>query len=128
MSEEKFNLSVEEHNDVIILRTEGYINNIAGEKIADTCYEKINGGFKKFLLDMEKSGIVNSIGVSIIIEIIEKLQEIDGYIGYFNLAPIVAKTFKIMGLVEYSTIFDSEKEAFSGYGKEIIINIKIGFS
>jgi anti-anti-sigma factor len=111
MSEEKFNLSSEEENDIIILRTDGYINNVGGEKIAEACYEKIDAGFKKFLIDMEKSSIVNSIGVSIIIEIIEKLQEIDGHIGYFNLAPIVAKTFKIMGLVEYSTIFESEEEA-----------------
>ncbi len=111
MSEEKFNLTLEEHSDIIILRTEGYINNVGGEKIAETCYEKLEGGFKKFLLDMEKSSIVNSIGVSIIIEIIEKLQEVDGHIGYFNLAPIVAKTFKIMGLVEYSTIYESEEEA-----------------
>jgi anti-anti-sigma factor len=111
MSEEKFNLSIEEHDDIIIMRTEGYINNVAGEKIADACYENINNGRKKFLLDMQKSGIVNSIGVSIIIEIIEKLQEVEGHIGYFNLAPIVAKTFKIMGLVEYSSIYESEEEA-----------------
>lgn len=118
MSEEKFNLSVEQHNDIVILRTEGYINNIAGEKIADVCYEKLNDGSKKFLIDMEKSGIVNSIGVSIIIEIIEKLQEVDGHIGYFNLVPIVAKTFKIMGLVEYSTIYDSQEEAVAEMEKK----------
>jgi len=111
MSEEKFSLVVDEREDVVIMRTEGYINNIAGEKIAETCYDKIGAGFKKFLLDLEKSSIVNSIGVSIIIEIIEKLQEVKGHIGYFNLAPIVAKTFKIMGLVQYSTIYDTEDEA-----------------
>ena len=100
MSENKFTLVVEDNDDVVIMRTEGYINNIAGEKIAETCYAKIEAGFNKFLLDLEKSSIVNSIGISIIIEIIEKLQEVKGHIGYFNLAPIVAKTFKIMGLVQ----------------------------
>ena len=117
MGEDKFSLAVEERNDVVILKTSGYINNVAGEQIAETCYKKMDEGKKKFLLDLEKSSIVNSIGVSIIIEIIEKLQEIDGHIGYFNLAPIVAKTFKIMGLVQYSTIYDSEEEAVAGIGK-----------
>jgi anti-anti-sigma factor len=111
MSGEKFNLAVDEKDGVVILRTDGYINNIAGEKIAEVCYQKIDQGLKNFLLDLEKSGIVNSIGVSIIIEIIEKLQGVNGKIGYFNLAPIVAKTFKIMGLVEYSTIYESEEAA-----------------
>jgi anti-sigma B factor antagonist len=116
MSEDKFSLSVDEKNDVVIIKTSGYINNVAGEQIADSCYNKIDEGKKKFLLDLENSSIVNSIGVSIIIEIIEKLQEIDGHIGYYNLAPIVAKTFKIMGLVQYSTIYESEEDALADMG------------
>ncbi len=113
MSDEKFDFMLEETNGVVILRTDGYINNHAGEKIADACYEKIKSGHKNFLLDLKKTSIVNSIGVSILIEIIEKLQDIDGKIGYFNLVPIVAKTFKIMGLVEYSTVYSSEEEALA---------------
>ena len=54
---------------------------------------------------------MNSIGVSILIEIIEKLQDIDGKLGYYNLAPIVEKTFNIMGLTKYSTIYKTENEA-----------------
>ncbi len=113
MSEDKFSLSVEEKNDIVIIKTNGYINNVAGEQIAEICSKKIDAGIKKFLLDLEKSSIVNSIGVSIIIEIIEKLLEVNGHIGYYNLAPIVAKTFKIMGLVQYSTIYESEEDALS---------------
>ena len=67
-----------------------------------------------FLLDLEESKVVNSIGVSILIEIIEKLQEVDGKLGYFNLAPIVEKTFTIMGLTKYSTVFSNESEALEG--------------
>ena len=77
------------------------------------CYEKIETGKKHFLLNLEKSTVVNSIGVSILIEIIEKLQDHDGKLGYFNLAPIVEKTFSIMGLTKYSTIFTSEGEAIA---------------
>ena len=48
------------------------------------------------------------------IEINEKLQDHDGKMGYFNLAPIVEKTFNIMGLTKYSTIYSSEQDAISG--------------
>ena len=113
MSGDKFSLSVEEKSGVVIIKTSGYINNVAGEQIAEVCFKKIDEGIHKFLLDLKDSSIVNSIGVSIIIEIIEKLQEVDGHIGYFNLAPIVAKTFKIMGLVQYSTIYETEDEALA---------------
>lgn len=63
---------------------------------------------------MAGTKVVNSIGVSILIEIIEKLQEVDGKIGYYNLAPIVSKTFNIMGLTKYSTVFETEDEAVNG--------------
>ena len=65
-------------------------------------------------MDLEDSKVVNSIGVSILIEIIEKLQDVNGKIGYFNLAPIVEKTFTIMGLTKYSTVFSNESEAIEG--------------
>ena len=109
-----FSLSTSVNGDVVIIKTSGYLNNIGGEKIADACYKEIDNGKNLFLLDLEESKVVNSIGVSILIEIIEKLQEVDGKLGYYNLAPIVEKTFTIMGLTKYSTVFSNEGEALEG--------------
>ena len=109
-----FNLSTKTQDDVVIIKTSGYLNNIGGEKIAEECYNQIDNGKKRFLLDLEDSKVVNSIGVSILIEIIEKLQDVNGKLGYFNLAPIVEKTFTIMGLTKYSTVFSNESEAIEG--------------
>ena len=109
-----FSLATNVKGEIVIIKTSGYLNNIGGEKIADACYKAIENGKKLFLLDLEDSKVVNSIGVSILIEIIEKLQEVDGKLGYFNLAPIVEKTFTIMGLTRYSTVFSDESEAIEG--------------
>lgn len=109
-----FKLTVRKEGDLAIFSTDGYINNLGAEKIAEGCYKHIETGCRKFLLDLEESPIINSIGVSILIEVIEKLQEVNGHIGYYNMAPIVAKTFKIMGLDKYSTLYDSEEEAIEG--------------
>ena len=109
-----FSLSTSVKGDIVIIRTSGYLNNVGGEKVAQVCYKEIDNGKSLFLLDLEDSKVVNSIGVSILIEIIEKLQDVDGKIGYFNLAPIVEKTFTIMGLTKYSTVFSNESEAIEG--------------
>ena len=106
-----FKISVKEHEEVIVIQTEGYLNNVGGEVIAKEIYSQIEKGKKKFILNMDKSPVVNSIGVSILIEIIEKLQDVDGSLGYYNLAPIVDKTFNIMGLTKYSKIYPNEDEA-----------------
>jgi anti-anti-sigma factor len=79
--------------------------------VSAVVYEKMAQGQTKFLINMAGTKIVNSIGVSILIEIIEKLQEVNGKIGYYNLAPIVAKTFNIMGLTKYSTVHETEEAA-----------------
>jgi len=109
-----FSLNVREEGDVVIIETTGYLNNVGGEKISEVCYEKMDGGKKHFLLNLENSKVVNSIGVSILIEIIEKLQDVDGKLGYYNLAPIVEKTFNIMGLTKYSSVYSSESEGIEG--------------
>ncbi|MFM6943761.1 MAG: STAS domain-containing protein [Bacteroidota bacterium] len=106
--------STKEANQIVIIETDGYLNNEGGEAISAICYEKMSSGQNKFLINMAGTKVVNSIGVSILIEIIEKLQEVDGKIGYYNLAPIVSKTFNIMGLTKYSTVFATEEEAVSG--------------
>ena len=109
----EFNLKKKIEDDIVIIETDGYLNNVGGEKISEECYKEIENGKKLFLLNLEKSKVVNSIGVSILIEIIEKLEDIDGKLGYYNLAPIVEKTFNIMGLSKYSAIYKTEEEAIS---------------
>ena len=109
-----FSLTTRNEGDVVIIETNGYLNNVGGEQIAQACYKEIDNGNKLFLINLENSKVVNSIGVSIFIELIEKLQDVDGKLGYYNLAPIVEKTFNIMGLTKYSSVFSSESEALQG--------------
>ena len=109
-----FNTETRTEGDIVIVKTSGYLNNVGGEQVSEVCYKEMDAGKKLFLLDLEDSKVVNSIGVSILIEIIEKLQDVDGRLGYYNLAPIVEKTFNIMGLTKYSTVFQSEEEALEG--------------
>ena len=109
----EFTLKKKIEDDIVIIETDGYLNNVGGEKISEECYKEIENGKKLFLLNLEKSKVVNSIGVSILIEIIEKLEDIDGKLGYYNLAPIVEKTFNIMGLSKYSEIYKTEEVYFN---------------
>jgi len=109
-----FSLTTRNEGNIVIIETSGYLNNVGGEQIAEVCYKEIDDGKTLFLLNLEQSNVVNSIGVSILIEIIEKLQDVEGRLGYYNLAPIVEKTFNIMGLTKYSSVYQSEEEALEG--------------
>jgi anti-anti-sigma factor len=94
-----------------ILYTKGYINNVGGEEIANRAYELMDDGVKTLLLNLRETKIVNSIGISILIEIIEKMMDKGGSIAFCSLTPVIHKTFQIMGLANYAKIFADENEA-----------------
>ena len=110
-----FNIKVREEGDITILETSGYLNNFGGDKVASICKQSISEGKRKLLINLENTKMVNSIGVSILIEVIEDLQGVNGKIGYYNVAPIVEKTFNIMGITNYSKIFTSEEDAIQAF-------------
>jgi anti-anti-sigma factor len=99
-----------------VLYTKGYINNVGGEEIANRAYELMDDGVRTLLLNLRETKIVNSIGISILIEIIEKMIEKGGKIGFCCLTPVIHKTFHIMGLANYASIFDSEEGAVQQLG------------
>jgi anti-anti-sigma factor len=94
-----------------VLYTKGYINNVGGEEIANRAYELMDDGVRTLLLNLKETKIVNSIGISILIEIIEKMIEKEGKIGFCSLTPVIHKTFQIMGLANYAAIFPDEDAA-----------------
>ena len=106
---EEFSLSSELKDNKLIVNTAGYINNSGGEKIVQE-FKKHNN-VNRLILNLEKSKIVNSIGISHLIEIIEILNERDGKLVFTNLDPIVEKTFTIMGLFKFADKADSVESA-----------------
>jgi len=108
---ESLKLSLDRRDGLAIVYTDGYINNQGGEEIARVAYELIDEGYKKLLLNLQGTKIVNSIGISILIEIIEKMIEIDGSLAFCYLTPTIHKTFHIMGLAQYAGIHEDEPTA-----------------
>lgn len=104
-------LTVDRRDGVAVVYTDGYINNQGGEEIAKVAYELLDEGYRCLLLNLAGTKIVNSIGISILIEIIEKMIEIEGKLAFCNLTPTIDKTFHIMGLAQYTSIFPNEDEA-----------------
>ncbi len=111
---ETLRLTVDKREGFAVLYTEGYINNQGGEEIARVAYDLIGEGYRSLLLNLAGTKIVNSIGISILIEVIEKMLEVNGKLGFCNLTPTIEKTFHIMGLAQYAGIYRDEAAAADG--------------
>ena len=108
---ETLKLKTDRRDGLAVVYTDGYINNQGGEQIAKAAYELIDEGYRRILLNLVGTKIVNSIGISILIEIIEKMLEIDGRLAFCCLTPTIEKTFHIMGLAQYAGIHADEDAA-----------------
>ena len=105
-----FNLISEVKGDYLIMKTSGYINNTAGEQISEE-FTKQKSNIKKVIMDLNDSKVVNSIGISYLIEIIEELNESNGKLYFTNLDPTIEKTFNIMGLFQFAEKVESVDDA-----------------
>ena len=115
----EFNIKSESFGSFAVVRSDGYINNLGGEKIAQECRSLMHSGVNDLILNLKDSKVVNSIGISILIEIIEEILNHDGKLAFSDLTPTVAKTFKIMGLLQFADHFETEQnavKAFNGNG------------
>ena len=100
--EAEFSLTSEIRDNVLVLHTSGYVNNEGGEKIAKEFDKNFENGIKKVVINLEKSKVVNSIGISFLIEIIDKLNDVDGRLIFTNLESAIEKMLSIMGLFNYA--------------------------
>jgi anti-anti-sigma factor len=109
--ETDFSLTSELQGKILIIKTDGYINNLGGEKIVKEFSKHSN--LSKLILNLENSRVVNSIGISHLIEIIEILNENNGKLIFTNLDPTIEKTFSIMGLFQFAEKADDIESALN---------------
>jgi anti-anti-sigma factor len=109
----EFNLSSELKEKTLILKTEGYLNNIGGERIAKEVSGHMDKNINKVIIDLEKSKVVNSIGISYLIDVIEQLSQNNGKLIFTNLDPTIEKTFNIMGIFQFAEKADSMDSALN---------------
>lgn len=108
---ESLKVRVDRRDGLAVIHTEGYINNQGGEEIAQAANGLIEEGYRTLLLDLAGSKIVNSIGISILIEVLERMIELQGKLAFCSLTPTIQKTFHIMGLTQYAPVYADEATA-----------------
>jgi anti-anti-sigma factor len=111
---ETFELRVaDQRGKLAILEVAGYINNEGGEVIAQEARKLLDAGQRTLLFDLRSTRIINSIGISLLLEVLEHTLEVKGTLAFCCLTPSIAKTFQIMGLAQYTRIFSDRPSALA---------------
>lgn len=109
--DQPFSLTSEVRDAKLILATSGYVNNVGGEAIAQEFQKHFATGVRHVIINLDQSRVVNSIGMSFLLEIIEQLNDAGGRLVFTNLDPAVEKMLSIMGLFGFAGKAGTVEEA-----------------
>ena len=89
------------------------------KEIAEKFYELVGKDYKHFIINFEKTRIVNSGGLSLITDVVVKVYEFSGSIAFVNMTSLIKQTFAIVGLTKYSKLYDTQEEAVAQLKNEL---------
>lgn len=97
--------------ETMVVYVGGYLNSLLGEEVERVVRSRIGGERRRLLLNFGETRLVNSIGISFIIGIVEKVMEGEGRMAFCEVSRINRDLFQVTGLSKYVRTFDTEKEA-----------------
>ena len=82
------------------------------EKTIQDLYTDITEkGYKKILIEFDPGNHITSGGMAILINLLSESQKRNQKVGITGLSDHFKKTFNMIGMTRYTTIYDSKDEA-----------------
>lgn len=78
-----------------------YINKLTGEKIERECRQKLDAGCKTLIVNFRDTEIVNSIGVSILLGVIDAASSRDAKVVFSDVNDETVELFEVLGLTRH---------------------------
>jgi len=108
-----------DYGEVIVVYARDYLNDIEGEKLEEICRSFLRSSGRAIVLDFSSTDIINSIGISILIGIIEQVRGVGAKVSFSGLRGVAYEVIKIVGLTEAVAVYDTEDEALKAEGVKV---------
>lgn len=90
-------------NKAVVLAGD-YLNKLSGEAIERECKNKLESGVKELVVDFSQTEIINSIGISILLGVIDTAASSGAKVVFSDLNEESAELFEMLGLTKHVTI------------------------
>jgi|ERR1043166_1451560 anti-anti-sigma regulatory factor len=81
-----------------------YLNKLSGEQLEYECRRRIDAGAKELVVNFSKTEIVNSIGISILLGVIDIASEKGATVTFSDVKEETAELFEMLGVTKHVTI------------------------
>jgi anti-anti-sigma factor len=88
-----------------------YLNKLTGEKIERECRRQLNCGCRALVIDFSDTKLVNSIGISILLGIIDVAEKSGAKIAFSDVNSQTVQLFEMLGLTRHVVLAKDEREA-----------------
>jgi anti-anti-sigma factor len=90
-----------------------YLNKLTGEKIERECRRQLDSGCRALVIDFGDTQLVNSIGISILLGIINVAEKNGAQVVFSDVNNQTVELFDMLGLTRHVALARNEQEALS---------------
>lgn len=103
--------------EVAVVHAGDYVNKLAGQRIERECLLRLEGGCRALVINFHGTELVNSIGVSILLGVIEAAGERGARVVFSNVSRHTVQLFDLLGLTRHVALADSDEAAIATLGE-----------
>lgn len=99
--------------DTAIIYASDYLNKLSGERVERECKRQLESGCRALVINFRDTELVNSIGVSILMGVIDAAEQSRARLIFSDVNPHTANLFELLGLTRHVSLAKDEGEALS---------------
>jgi anti-anti-sigma factor len=108
-----------------IVYASDYLNKLTGEKIERECRRQLDSGCRALVIDFGDTQLVNSIGISILLGIIDVAEKSNAQVVFADVNNQTVELFNMLGLTRHVALAKDEEEALlnlSGFNPTPVVH------
>ncbi|MFL6228878.1 MAG: STAS domain-containing protein [Pyrinomonadaceae bacterium] len=97
--------------DVAVVYVGDYLNKLSGERVERECRRQLEEGCRALVIDFRHTGMVNSIGVSILLGVIDAAEQSNAPLVFSCVKSQAAQIFDLLGLTRHVKLASDKRDA-----------------
>jgi anti-anti-sigma factor len=99
--------------DLAVIYAGDYLNKLSGERIERECRRQLEAGCRALIINFRETELVNSIGVSILLGIIDAVETTGARLVFSDVNNQTVQLFEMLGLTRHVALAVDEQEALA---------------
>ncbi|MBV9959789.1 MAG: STAS domain-containing protein [Acidobacteria bacterium] len=109
-----------------VIYASDYLNKLSGERIERECRRQLEAGCRALVINFRDTELVNSIGVSILLGVIEAAETAGAQLVFSDVNHQTVELFEMLGLTRHVALAASEQDAFDTLSEFVTAANQVG--